>query len=1053
MKQGLYEAIVNRGLLKELETLETTCFIDKVRIDDVEARVVLTQYVSLVIKQALGYVRDKTKNDHEKLLRQIEVCNKLIDILVDETDEVDLEEFQVDESGEMLMALYQRLNSERNINDKKPIRPTTSLAQSALFTGATTEPNMVSELKKEIVSSDTIDLLVSFIKWSGIRCMLEDLKYFTSQPGKQLRIITTSYMGATDLKAIEELAKLPNTHIKVSYDTERTRLHAKAYLFKRETGFSTAYIGSSNVSQAALTSGLEWNLKVTEKDSFDIVRKFEATFESYWNDAEFMTYSGCEGDRQYLKYALEEVHKKEQENLFFMDIRPYAYQKEMLERLDAERKVHHHYRNLVIAATGVGKTVVAAFDYKRFIKEHRGKPNRLLFVAHREELLTQSLATFRAILRDQNFGGLLVGGRQPEQIAHLFISIQSFNSRQLTACTDETYYDFIIIDEFHHAAAPSYRQLLAYYKPQILLGLTATPERADGQDVFAYFDDRISAEIRLPEAIDRKLLSPFQYFGVTDIVDLSQLKWGRKGYDVAELEKVYTANHHRAKLIFESVCRYVTSMQEVIGLGFCVSVQHAQFMAEYFNQKGIASLALHGGSEKEQRETAKAQLTAGHIKFIFVVDLYNEGVDIPEVNTVLFLRPTESLTIFLQQLGRGLRLSEGKECLTVLDFVGQAHKSYNFEEKYRALIGRSKYSVAHYLENGFLTLPKGCYIELEKQAKAYVLRNLKQSTNTKAALIRQLKYFEADTGMELTLQDFLNYHHLTLVDFYGRSGNRSFMRMCVEAACYPAFILEQETQWMRKLKNFFHIRSPKWITFILEWLEQGQADVCKQDEEATRMLAMLYYSFFQDIPVKFGYSSMIDALRSIFESKEMCQEVREILHYAYSQIQHVVEPVSINCTCPLEVHCAYTRDQIMAAFGYYNEKSKPAFREGAKYFEKEKVDTLFVTLNKSEKDYSPSTLYEDYALNETLFHWQSQSLTASDSVAGRRYREHESRGNQILLFARESRVKDGVVMPFTYLGTCHYRSHTGSKPMSVLWELDRPIPPSMLNEANKTIVL
>ena len=284
MKQGLYEAVLSRGLLKELELIEENYFIDKEKIDDVEARVILTQYISHVIKKALGYVRENTKNDHEKLIRQIEVCNKLIDVLVKETEEDDLGDFQVDESGQLLTALYYKLNSERNLKDKKPIRPTTSLVQSALFTGATTEPNMVSELKKEIVSSDSIDLLVSFVKWSGIRCIIDELGTFAMGEAKKLRIITTSYMGATDPKAIGELSKLPNTEIKISYDTERTRLHAKAYLFKRETVFSTAYIGSSNLSHAALTSGLEWNLKVTEQDSFDIVRKFEATFESYWND-------------------------------------------------------------------------------------------------------------------------------------------------------------------------------------------------------------------------------------------------------------------------------------------------------------------------------------------------------------------------------------------------------------------------------------------------------------------------------------------------------------------------------------------------------------------------------------------------------------------------------------------------------------------------------------------------------------------------------------------------------------------------------------------------
>ncbi|MDU5263522.1 MAG: DEAD/DEAH box helicase, partial [Clostridium celatum] len=375
-----------------------------------------------------------------------------------------------------------------------------------------------------------------------------------------------------------------------------------------------------------------------------------------------------------------------------------------------------------------------------------------------------------------NFGELMVGGRTPETLDHLFVSIQSLNSKDLCDITSEDYYDFIIVDEFHHAAAPSYQRLLSYYKPKVLLGLTATPERNDNKDIFKYFEDRISGEIRLPEAIDRKLLSPFQYFAVSDSVDLSKLKWQRKGYNISELDKVYTGNDIRVNNILASLNKYITDINEVVGLGFCVSKEHAKFMALRFNEAGIPSLALTDESKKEDRNTAKERLVNGEIKFIFVVDIYNEGVDIPEVNTILFLRPTESLTVFLQQLGRGLRLSEGKECLTVLDYVGQAHKNYNFKEKFRALIGRTNKSVKEYIENGFLTLPKGCYIQLEKEAKEYILRNIKSAANTKTNLINTIRTFKGDTDLELTLENFLDYHNLSLTDFYGKSKDRSFSR-------------------------------------------------------------------------------------------------------------------------------------------------------------------------------------------------------------------------------------------------------------------------------------
>lgn len=1053
MKQGLYEQVINQLTAKQLTDLDASAFeIGKEKLDVEEARKLLANYIGMVTRRALKMVREQTSNDEELILAQVQTCNEMIAALRGSLGQEECDLLQLDEQGEVLTYIYSKINHIRSFKGEKIIRPATPLSQSSLFTGSHSEPNMLHELKHEILTADRIDFLVSFIKWSGLRILMEPLETFTSNGG-QLRVITTTYMEATDYKAIMELSKLQNTEIKISYDSDRTRLHAKAYVFKRDTGFTTAFVGSSNLSNPALTSGLEWNLKVTEKDSYDVLKKIEATFESYWNAREFRTFMPSDEEhQQMLMQALRPRKVAGEESIYFpFEITPYDYQKEILEKLEAQRTLYGRTSNLVVAATGVGKTVISAFDYKRFTDRHSRA--RLLFVAHREEILKQSRDTFRYILKNLNFGDLHVGSHQAQALDHLFISIQSFNSMKLTEHTTPDFYDYIIVDEFHHAAAPSYQKLLSYYKPQIRLGLTATPERMDGKDVLSYFDDTIAAEIRLTDAIDRKLLCPFQYFGVTDQVDLSQVKWSRRGYDLAELENLYTNNKIRAAQILNSMKKYVTDMDDVKGLGFCVGVDHALYMAKVFGEAGITAIALHGGSNDEERQQAKSRLTSGEIKMIFVVDLYNEGVDIPAVNTILFLRPTESLTVFLQQLGRGLRLAEGKECLTVLDFIGQAHQDYNFQDKFRALIGHTKHSVQHYVENGFSNLPRGSFIQLEKQAKEYILRNLKQAIVNRKSLIHKIKYFEGDTGLPLTLENFVHYHGLTMYELYGgRTGNRTFSGLKEEAGIAESrggYTWNNADFVAKRVPALLHLDSRRQLRFLLAYLEDSKLP---QSDEERLMLNVFYYSFYRTEPAKNGFSDTHTAIQETLAYPPFREEVIDILKYKLAHLDFVDKPNTFPYACPLDVHCSYSMDQILAAFGYWDEQKAPSFREGVKYFEDKKTDIFFITLNKSDKDFSPSTLYEDYAINERLFHWQTQSRTSEDSNTAQRYIHHKRMGTRIALFVREYKEENNFTSPFVFLGEAEYVRHEGNKPMSFVWRLKEEMPPAMVPAANKVIV-
>lgn len=1047
LQPGLYEQVINEEIRSELDMLPPQRRAIA-PIDRAEASQVLAQYLTQVIQKGLDDLADRGG----ALSAQVELVNRLIQTIEYTTEEADLAPLHVDSRAEQLLALLQEqdplLAMGKTADDLS--RPETSLARSSLFTGALNEPQMFSELKKEIASADRIDMLVSFIKWSGLRLILEELRTFT-QNGGRLRVISTSYMGATDPKAIQELYRLPNTQIRISYDTDRTRLHAKTYVFYRDTGFTTAYVGSSNLSKVAMSSGLEWNVKVTAKDLPATLKKITATFDSYWNAPEFEPYREEEHGRLLRALRAEQSRDEERPRELLFHIQPYSYQQEILDKLDAERKVRGFTRNLVVAATGTGKTVISAFDYRRFCKEHPGKANRLLFVAHREEILRQSLYTFQNILQDPNFGELFVGGSRPESLDHLFVSIQTVNSQELCDRLPPAYYNYIVVDEFHHAAAPTYQRLLEHFQPCLLLGLTATPERMDGKSVLNYFGGRIAAEIRLPEAIDRKLLCPFQYFGVADTVDLDELRWVRGGYDKSELTNLYSLNRsvaeRRAAHILQSLDRYVTDMDEVKGLGFCVSVEHARFMAEFFSVHGVPSLSLLGQSPDEERFAARKRLTSGELRFLFVVDIYNEGVDIPEVNTVLFLRPTESLTVFLQQLGRGLRLAEDKECLTVLDFIGQANRRYNFEEKFAALLSDTRHSVQYELRHGFVSAPKGCYIQLEKKPAQVILESIRNSFGVKAGLVSRISTFEEDTGLPLTLANFVGFYHLELHAIYNKS---SFARLCVAAGAKPEFHEPAEDPLTRAFGRLAALDSRRWIRFLIDLLPKlEEVALTALSPLEQRMMQMFYVTVWGRVAEDWQEEEVQNNLHSLSRSPVLLAELLELLRLRFDAIDFLDQPAELGFDCPLDVHCTYTRDQLLVALGF----DKPAtVREGVKWLPDRHLDVFFVTLNKADKDYSPTTMYQDYSINERLFHWQSQSTTAANSPTGRRYIHHRELGTKILLFVREFKNNRAGAAPYTYLGTANYVTHEGSRPMSITWKLDVPIPAKYLKKTNQLVV-
>ena len=685
--------------------------------------------------------------------------------------------------------------------------------------------------------------------------------------------------------------------------------------------------------------------------------------------------------------------------------------------------------------------MIAAFDYKDIT---RNGSKKLLFLAHRKEILQQSIGTFRNVLKDQNFGELWVGGEVPRDFNHLFASIQTLNSSGNHLKFPKDYFDYIVIDESHHSSASSYLRILDYFEPEILLGLTATTERMDGANILEYFNNRIASEIRLGDAIDRKLLSPFNYFGVSDPVDLSHLKWKRGGYEISELENVYTKSKQRVQVIIDALDKYLADISRFKALGFCVSINHANFMATSFNKVGIRSVALHSNSSPDERNQAKARLQKGEINCIFTVDLFNEGVDIPDIDTVLFLRPTESLTVFIQQLGRGLRLSEGKDALTVLDFIGQAHKNYDFSFKLRALIGKTNRKINDDILEEFPNMPAGCHIRLEKIAQKHILNNIQSSIINKNNLKRLIANYKNVFSDELNLRNFIENYGINKDQFYSKY---KFYELLAESSLSTRYKVVHYKELKNSLRRFSSIDSKRLLKFTKRLLVE---DISIQDlnKYEKLMLGIFHYTLWGKEP-EISYIESLRILKK--DNSDIVRELLEIIDYNLSKLKFI-ELAYEDKDTPLDIYASYTTSQIMVAFGKTSEDKMFSHREGVLYIKEKNTDIFFITINKNESDYLPSTMYNDYAISSELFNWESQSITSVESPTGQRYINDRSNDHKVLLFVRDYKNKYGNAAPYIFLGNARYASHKGNKPIQIIWKMDHPIPEKIIRESKLKVV-
>ena len=1025
--EGTYENLITDGLKQEMLNASVEGLVCKEDVlDSAESPHMMVDHLSRIIRNRLS---DENLTAEERA----SFVNRLIDFLGE-----DKEEKLVDEKRMLAAVISQQEEARLKATKRNLARPLTGFRTSNLFTGGQSRVSLSSEIERDIESADSISLIVSFLKLSGVNLIYDHLKRFCSHPGHKLRIITTTYCGVTDAKAVERLASLPNTEIRISYQTEIERLHAKSYIFERNSGFSTAYIGSSNLSKSAQTDGLEWNIRVTNVENPHIIDAALATFDIYWNSHNFEDFRVGGIDKLYRELEKTRTPKIATEVLAKYTILPH--QKQILDKLNAMREGGTN-RNLIVAATGTGKTVISAFDYQAF-KERTDGTHRLLFIAHRQEILKQSQRTYRSVLQDANFGDIWVGDLRPTNgIDHLFVSVQTFNSKyeSIFSKLPKDYYDYIVIDEAHHLKADSYQTVLNHFSPQLLIGLTATPERMDGKSLLPDFCNQISAEIRLPKALDEGLLTPFQYLCISDSTDLTDEDLMDGNHYVATKLTDRLCNGERVGLIVDRLRYYLPDENKCRALGFCATKEHAQYMAEEFRKVGLKSACLTSDKNNEERMKMNRQLAKGEINYLFVVDIFNEGVDIPAVDTLLFLRPTESLTIFLQQLGRGLRLYPGKQQLTVFDFVAQLNQKYDFASRFRSLMTRTDKSVAEQVKNGFIFLPRGCTIHMEDKAQEYVLQNIKAAIYNKTRLIKELRTYPQTP----TLSEFIANNGQDVRLIY--KGGNCWSSLKREAGCCAYDDDENTKRFTKGIGNLTHVNSAAYLHFIRKVMDPHGAYSCNGQAEETYAV-MLYYSLFGDKISKVGVASIQEALGRLKDYPEFVSEIKELTDYLLSHLDKKTYAVGEKMPLTLEQYGCYTREEVFAIFGRQTaDRKMQGSVAGVFNIEELNTELLFVTLNKSDKDFSAETMYNDYVVSEYEFHWESQN-TDSHKGKGARFVKQKENGKKFLLFVRENK-KDGFgnTCPFICFGLVDYISSKGDKPMKINWQMHHPILPGFLS--------
>jgi superfamily II DNA or RNA helicase len=922
--------------------------------------------------------------------------------------------------------------------------------------------NLLRELVKSMNECERFYFSVAFINFSGLQLLLDPLKEAEKKEVKG-KIITSTYLNFTDAKALEKIREFTNVDLKVFVTDKEIGFHTKAYIFEYKDSYKVI-IGSSNITQSALKSNIEWNVEIITKEDARFIQDVLKEYDYLWNMSDEADQDFISRYEEFLKSFknTQKSHSLIYENRKY--IVPNRMQKRATENLDRLRSFGEK-KALVIAATGTGKTYMSAFDVKNI------KPKKLLFIVHREEILKKAKETFELLLPNEGLTfGLLTGNHKQRNVDYVFATIQTISKCFYEFEKDE--FDYLVIDEAHHATSPTYQTVLNYFEPKFTLGMTATPERSDGYNVFDLFDNNVAIEVRLHEALEDELVIPFHYFGITDIegIDLSDVNID----DVAEITKRLKVNE-RVDFIIEKMDFYGHDGEKRKGLGFCASIDHAQYMASEFNKRGYKSVCLYGVDAPETRERYINRLESDYdeLEFIFTVNIFNEGVDIPSVNTVLMLRPTNSPIVFIQQLGRGLRKHVDKSFLTVLDFIGNHNKTFLIALALNGSRYYDKESLKVAIATGFANIPGCTHIQMDKISQERILAQIDNENFNSLKYLKE-EYFEfkkLNQGrIPYLLLDYLKFDGAPdPIKFIDREKTYLQFVAKVEKDEYLKDLLlnEKFEETLKELSSMFPLKRIYEFVIIRYLLDHEEITLLTARQQILKMIKDVdsdsivhafeclnqnYYDSGQlkRNPKLFNYSNgkltKTQIFKNLLENEEYRKYIEDIITYGIYRYEKTFKGEYYGVP-HFKLYEQY--QMIDAALLSNYRKIHSSFRgsgllaNGDEYF-------LFIDLHK-EEDVKESINYKDKFINPQVFQWQSVNSTTQQSERGKNIICNKQRGVNLHLFIRKYREIDGKTEPYIYIGKGNSIHFEGDKPITVRMELENEVPASLYTEFTKRV--